>query len=102
MAENRITGHIIVESEEALRAFEREISSLEQAFRDSGFEGANLEMSLAADGREAQQQWQEAEASRFLSGQIAASRYDATVERMDMPLILDPYQQGTRAINVLV
>jgi flagellar hook-length control protein FliK len=102
MAENRITGHIIVESEEALRAFEREISSLEQAFRDSGFAGANLEMSLAADGREAQQQWQETEASRILSGQIAASRYDAAVERMDIPLTLDVYQQGIRAINVLV
>ena len=101
MAENRITGHIVVESEEALRAFEREISSLEQAFRDSGFEGANLEMSLAADGRGAQQQWQEAEASQFLPGQIAASRYDAAVERMEIPLTLDVYQQGTRAINVL-
>jgi hypothetical protein len=52
MAENKITGHIIVESEEALRAFEREIHSLEQAFLDSGFDGAALDFSLAqGDGR---------------------------------------------------
>jgi len=100
MAENKITGHIVVESKEALRAFEREISSLEKAFRDSGFDGANLEMSLAADGRGAEQQWQETEASQFLTGQIAASRYDAALERMDIPLILDVYQQGTRAVNM--
>jgi flagellar hook-length control protein FliK len=100
MAENKITGHIVVESKEALRAFEREISSLEKAFRDSGFDGANLEMSLAADGRGAEQQWQETEASQFLTGQIAASRYDAALERMEIPLTLDVYQQGARTVNM--
>jgi flagellar hook-length control protein FliK len=100
MAENKITGQIIVESKEALRAFEREISSLEKAFRDSGFDGANLEMSLAADGRGAEQQWQETEASQFLTGQIAASRYDAALERIEIPLTLDVYQQGARAVNM--
>ena len=101
MAENRITGHILVESEEALRAFEREIASLEKAFRDSGFEGADLEMSLAADGREAQQQWQEAEASQSLPWQFAASRYDAADDQVEAPLVFDVYRQGARAINML-
>ena len=100
MAENKITGRIVVESEEALRAFEREIASLEKAFRDSGFEGANLEMSLAADGG-AQQQWQGTEASQFLSGQIAASRYDAAIERIEIPLTPDFYRQEAWAVNVL-
>ena len=100
MVENKITGHIVVESEEALRAFEREIASLEKAFRDSGFEGADLEMSLAADGRE-QQQWQETEASRSLPWQFAASRYDETAEQMEIPLTLDVYRHGARAINML-
>ena len=99
MAENKIIGQIVVESEEALRAFEREIASLEKAFRDSGFEGASLEMSLAADGG-AEQQWQETEASHILPGQYAASRYDTAVEWME-PLILDIHQ-GARAVNVLV
>ncbi|MCL2832251.1 MAG: flagellar hook-length control protein FliK [Treponema sp.] len=34
MTENKITGHIIVESGEALRAFERELPVLEKAFAD--------------------------------------------------------------------
>ena len=101
MAENKITGRIVVESAEALRAFERELDSLEQAFRNSGFDGANLEMSLATDGRGADRQWQEMEASQFLPGQYAASHYDAAVERMEMPLTLDVYHHGAMAINVL-
>ena len=101
MAENKIAGRIVVESAEALRAFEREISSLEKAFRDSGFDGANLEMSLATDSRGTQQQWQETEASQFLTEHYAASRYDAAVERMEIPLTLDVYQQGLRAVNLL-
>ncbi|MDR1106531.1 MAG: flagellar hook-length control protein FliK [Treponema sp.] len=51
MAENKITGHVVVESEEALRAFERETHSLEQAFLDSGFDGAELDFSLAQGGQ---------------------------------------------------
>jgi flagellar hook-length control protein FliK len=101
MAENKITGQIIVESEEALRAFEREIASLEKAFRDSGFAGADLEMSLAADGREAQQQWQGTEASRSLPWHYAASQYDAAAEQSEIPLTLDFYRQGTMAVNML-
>jgi len=90
-----------VETMEALRAFEREIASLEKAFQDSGFEGANLEMSLADHGGGAEQQWQGTEASQFLPDYYAASRYDAAFESMEVPLTLDVYQQGTRAINVL-
>ena len=101
MAENKITGRIVVETMEALRAFEREIASLEKAFQDSGFEGANLEMSLADHGRGAEQQWQGTEASQFLPDYYAASRYDAAFESMEVPLTLDVYQQGTRAINLL-
>jgi flagellar hook-length control protein FliK len=50
MADNRIAGKIIVETEEALRAFEKELQSLEQAFVDGGFDGAGLEVSVSADG----------------------------------------------------
>lgn len=91
MADNKITGHIIVESDEALRAFEREVSSLEQAFRESGFEGADLEMSLASGNGSggAGEQWNEGEASPFFSERFAAERassqYDALTERTDTP-----------------
>jgi hypothetical protein len=101
MAENKITGHITVESEEALRAFEKEITSLEKAFVESGFEGANLEMSLAADGGGAEQ-WQGTEASQSLMRIIAASHYEAAAaEWTEIPADLDYYYQGTRSINVL-
>jgi flagellar hook-length control protein FliK len=47
MAENKITGKIVVESGEALRAFEHEMESLEQTFRGEGFDGASLSLELA-------------------------------------------------------
>ena len=100
LAENKITGVIFVDSEDALRAFEREISSLEKAFQESGFEGANLEMSLAADGR-GTQQWQETEASRSMSDYFAASRYDEAIEGLESQSY-DLLSQGTWAINMLV
>jgi hypothetical protein len=104
MAENKIAGHIIVESNEALRAFEREIHSLEQAFKDSGFEGAALEMAVASgNGRDGgNRQWKEAEASPFFSerfaARLAASQYDAAG---DSP-VLSGFSGAVRQINMLV
>jgi flagellar hook-length control protein FliK len=101
MAENKITGHITVESEEALRAFEREVTFLEKAFVESGFEGASLEMSLADHGGGAEQ-WREAEGDASLAMRIGASSYDAAAaEWTEMPADLDYYYQGTMSINVL-
>jgi hypothetical protein len=101
MAENKITGHIVVESEEALRAFEREIHSLEQAFKDSGFDAASLQMSLTPDGRDAQQRRQDAETASFPST-LAALRYDAAMERAEPPRsVVDFYERGPMAVNVL-
>jgi flagellar hook-length control protein FliK len=79
MTENKIAGRIVVESGEALRAFEREIRSLEQAFRDSGFAGAALEMAVASGGGRngADRQWRGEETSPFYSARLAASAYDA-------------------------
>jgi flagellar hook-length control protein FliK len=50
MTENKVTGKIIVESEEALRAFNEEVHNIEEAFRDSGFAGASIETHLAESG----------------------------------------------------
>jgi flagellar hook-length control protein FliK len=78
MTENKIIGHIVVESSEALRAFSRELPVLEKAFKDSGFEFAQLEMMLAEDfsandgGRHNERDT--AEAGIDLA--LAASRYD--------------------------
>jgi flagellar hook-length control protein FliK len=76
MAENKVVGKITVESGEALRAFEQERSSLEQAFRDSGYDGATLEMSLTQDGGQGGRQEAD-EAAPFFSGRLAARTYDA-------------------------
>jgi hypothetical protein len=76
MAENKIAGHIVVESDEALKAFEQEIHSLEQAFRDSGFEGASLEISYEA-GQNGQGAPWEGE-SPFFSERLAAVSYETT------------------------
>jgi len=78
MTENKITGHIVVESEEAMNAFRKEIASLEQAFRDSGFNSANLNLSLTADGRGAESQERE---EGSYAPHTAASRYDDSFEQ---------------------
>ena len=102
MADNKITGRIVVESEEALNAFRREISSLEQAFRDSGFESADLNLSMSADGSNAQEQ--ERETSLYMA-RNAASRYDDILPdsaELDSLSLVDVYfgqRQGT--VNML-
>ncbi|MDR1866851.1 MAG: flagellar hook-length control protein FliK [Treponema sp.] len=81
MVENKITGHIMVESTEALRAFEREVHSLEQAFRDSGFQSAELHTSLASDGQNGQRQKQTE--SPFFSARLAVTQYSLNEETLD-------------------
>jgi hypothetical protein len=107
MAENKITGHIIVESEAALRAFEREVSSLEQAFRDSGFDAADLDMSLAREGGGSERGWNREEAGRpSMPEHLAALRYDAALERLE-PVAGEARtgiftRNGRIAVNMLV
>jgi len=81
LTENKITGRIVVESEEALNAFRKEIASLEQAFRDSGFTNADLNLSLASDAANAQGQEQEADA---WTTRNVASRYDSSLDSADL------------------
>jgi hypothetical protein len=81
LTENRIAGRIIVESGEALRAFERELASLEQAFRDSGYESADLGAFLSQDGSGGGRE----EGKPFYSPRLAGerARYDEILERTD-------------------
>jgi hypothetical protein len=98
MAENKITGIIVVESEEALNAFRKELASLEQAFKDSGFAEASLDLSLASDGGSQQ----ELEDSSFAS-QMAASVYEGNLrDNADRETVLDVFlRQGSGSINML-
>lgn len=89
MADNKVTGHILVESEEALRAFEKEIHSLEQAFKDGGFHGASLEISVSADGRGSGNPQQGHMQQPFYSDRLVVSAYDGT-----MPQLIDQNQNS--------
>ena len=90
MTENKIMGHIIVESNEALRAFQKELPVLERAFRDSGFLETSLDMSLAQDSRDFTP-GQERQEENFLALDpgMAASRYEAGVELVEDTFISD-------------
>jgi flagellar hook-length control protein FliK len=57
LADNCISGKIVVESDEAKSAFERNMASLNDAFKHSGFESAKLEVSVGSghDNRGGQQ-----------------------------------------------
>jgi len=94
MAENKISGHIVVESEEALRAFEQEIHTLEQSFRDSGFEAS---LSAALDYRNDGKRWQEQGPAPFYSERLAAS-YEETAATE----LAGGYGYELSAVNMLV
>jgi hypothetical protein len=100
MAENKVSGHIFVETEEALRAFEREIHTLEQSFRDSGFEAS---LNAALDYRNGGRRWKEEEASPFFSERFAAAGYDRE-SGQDLTEVSGGYASGLglSAVNMLV
>ena len=77
LSENKITGQIIVQSDDAFRAFEREISVLEKAFKDSGYSETSLDMSLAQDQWNFGQEEQGLEREHLpLNQLLASSRYE--------------------------
>ena len=88
MAENKITGFIVMESDEALRAFERELPVLEKAFKDSGFSETNLELSLANDeGNFSGQEGKRERDFSTIASVMAASRYEADSDWVETGLI---------------
>ena len=96
MAENRVSGFIFVETEEALRAFEQEIHTLEQFFRDSGFEAS---LNAALDYRDGGQRWKENEVEPFFSERFAASYEESSSIGFNGGFNTD---FGINAVNVLV
>ncbi|MDR1096367.1 MAG: flagellar hook-length control protein FliK [Spirochaetaceae bacterium] len=94
MSGNRVEGVITVESPEALNAFERELASLEMAFRDSGFEGASLNMQMS--GGKSGDDFDGAQAGAF-SQVLAASSYDSSANVQDGES-RSIYEQGNLSI----
>ena len=107
MTENKITGLIVVESSEALRAFGKELSALEKAFRDSGFSEANLEMFLQEEAWNfANGEQQEEDNLSAPPPPLVASRYEES-EQIDLSDLLPGLGDGTLSpertpVNLLV
>jgi flagellar hook-length control protein FliK len=101
MADNRIAGRILVESDEALKAFEKELASLEQAFRDGGFDGASLELAVSSDGARGDSGNRNGDAlpRPFFSERLASSTYDASFIPADGR---SPASASESLVNVLV
>jgi flagellar hook-length control protein FliK len=104
MTENKIAGKITVESEEAFRAFERELRAMERAFRDSGFDGATLEMAVSADGGRGSpgRQGEEGPVPYFSSRFRQGAAYDIVLEPGEGLQALDGSPAGRVRLNMLV
>jgi len=50
LSDNNISGRVVVDSDEAKSAFERNMNELTDAFRRGGFESASLEVSVGSGG----------------------------------------------------
>jgi hypothetical protein len=98
MAENKILGHIVVENEEALRAFEQEIHTLEQAFKDSGFEAS---LNAALDYRNDGQRWKENDAPRPFFSERLAANYEDVAEPAELFGAYN-FGFGLSAVNMLI
>ena len=57
LADNSISGRIVVESDAARSAFEKGLSSLQDAFRAGGFESAKLEVQVGSGDVSGQGNW---------------------------------------------
>jgi flagellar hook-length control protein FliK len=102
LAGNKITGKIIVESAEALHAFERELASLEEAFRASGFEGASLDTALAGSGADGKDRRNAAEEFKTVTAHLNAARYDDATETVDEGHSVLRSQYAGNSVNLFV
>jgi flagellar hook-length control protein FliK len=98
MTENKITGRIVVESEEALNAFRKELSALEQAFKDNGFAAADLNLSLTADNPGAQDQ---ETGEDFFASRMAASNYEDGFGQESASVISVVFRHESGLVNML-
>jgi flagellar hook-length control protein FliK len=98
MTENKITGRIVVESEEALNAFRKELSALEQAFKDTGFAAADLNLSLTADGSGAQEYELDDD---FFALRMAASNYEDGYGQDSASVINVVFRHESGLVNML-
>ena len=88
MADNKVTGKIVVESEAAREAFERNMDGLTQSFVDSGFDGAKLEVSVDSGASAGGSESRFAEAQGEGGSQTArAARYEVAASAGALDLL---------------
>jgi flagellar hook-length control protein FliK len=110
MTENKIMGRIIVESSEALRAFQKELPVLEKAFRDSGFLETSLDMSLAHDtqgGDEGDKAGQRNDGMSAADRTLASSSYESGAELsesegLDLQAMVLAASAGRKTVNIFI
>ncbi|MDO4506430.1 MAG: flagellar hook-length control protein FliK [Spirochaetales bacterium] len=96
VADNVITGQITVHSKEAFEAFKQNMDSLRQAFQESGFENANLNLSFAdnsSSGAFAQQGERQQGSEQFF-GNRTYSNYAASADSDDYSVESGSYESG--------
>ncbi|WP_407400899.1 flagellar hook-length control protein FliK [Treponema sp.] len=96
VTDNVITGQITVHSKEAFEAFKQNMDSLRQAFQESGFENADLNLSFAdnsSSGAFAQQGERHQSSEQFF-GNKAYSNYAASADSDDYGVESVSYETG--------
>ncbi len=83
VSDNVITGQITVHSKEAFEAFRQNLDNLRQAFQDSGFENASLNLSLAENSSGSFQQSQQHQSSEKFLSERAYGNYVSSADSDD-------------------
>ncbi|MDR0550593.1 MAG: flagellar hook-length control protein FliK [Spirochaetaceae bacterium] len=98
MEGGKISGEILVETKEALKAFENQVHEMERAFEAAGYDSARLSMSLANNGQGGAEQPQ----TWTTSGAFAASRYGASGGTANAVPENNEFFFPERELNVLI
>ncbi len=101
LSENNISGRIIVESDEAKNAFERNMNELSDAFKQGGFDSARLEVSVgggAGGGAQAGNAGAGSGGGPFFSERLR----DAVGSTADPATAASAYARRGSAIDMLV
>ena len=83
LSDKNISGRIVVQSDEAKHAFERNMNNLTDAFRQGGFESAKLEVSVGSGSQQGNQgsAGRDSDAAPFYSGRLRGATEPTAANR---------------------
>jgi len=96
LADNSISGKIIVESDAAKNAFEKGLADLQDAFRSGGFESAKLEVSVGSGDAGGAGARQDGGAAPFWSERSRSLAFDR------VPSLASYASRADRAVDIIV